>query len=67
VPTYTYECACGRALDVRHSIHEEPEFECDNCGGPMERVIAAPAVQFKGSGFYSTDKAKSSSNTPKNN
>jgi predicted nucleic acid-binding Zn ribbon protein len=33
----------------------------------MERVIAAPAVQFKGSGFYSTDKAKSSSNTPKNN
>jgi predicted nucleic acid-binding Zn ribbon protein len=33
----------------------------------MERVIAAPAVQFKGSGFYSTDKAKSFSNTPKNN
>jgi len=41
VPTYTYECSCGRVLDVRHSIHEEPEFECDNCGGAMERVIAA--------------------------
>ena len=67
MPAYTYECACGQVWDVRHSIHEEPEFECDNCGGAMERVIAAPAVQFKGSGFYSTDKAKSSSNTPKNN
>lgn len=55
-PIYVYECACGRIFDVIHSITEEPEVECDNCGSTMSRKPSIPSVSFKGSGFYSTDK-----------
>ena len=58
MPSYVYECACGQVYDVTHSIHEDPEVECDNCEGGMLRVPQASYIQFKGSGFYSTDKAK---------
>lgn len=58
MPTYVYECACGQIFDVTHSIHEDPDVECDNCGGSMERKPQAAFAQFKGSGFYSTDKNK---------
>lgn len=56
MPVYRYECACGQVWDVSHSIFDDPEFECDNCSGTMERKISVPAVSFKGPGFYSTDK-----------
>jgi putative FmdB family regulatory protein len=58
MPTYTYECACGQVWDVRHGMNETPDLECDNCGGTMERVFTPPAITFKGSGFYTTDKKK---------
>lgn len=60
MPTYRYECACGKSKEISHSIHEEPELECDNCQGAMVRVPQAPSVSFRGSGFYTTDKKKSS-------
>lgn len=56
MPIYTYECACGQIIDVSHSIYDEPDMECTNCDGMMQRVFSAPNIQFKGSGFYSTDK-----------
>lgn len=57
MPTYTYECdGCGQVWDVKHGINDEPVLDCDNCGGDMRRIFAAPALQFKGSGFYTTDK-----------
>ena len=57
MPSYKYECACGQVWDVIHSIHDDPEFFCDHCGGVMERKISGiAAVQFQGPGFYSTDK-----------
>lgn len=57
MPIYTYEClACGQFTDIKHGINEEPDFECNNCRGDMRRILSAPAVQFKGSGFYTTDK-----------
>ena len=34
--------------------------KCPDCGGPVEQMISAPAVQFKGSGWYVTDYAKKS-------
>jgi putative FmdB family regulatory protein len=58
MPNYVYECACGQVYDVTHSIHEDPDVECDNCGGTMERKMQGAYVAFKGSGFYSTDKNK---------
>lgn len=58
MPTYVYECPCGQIYDVTHSIHADPDVDCDNCGGVMERKPQAASAQFKGSGFYSTDKDK---------
>lgn len=56
--SYVYECACGQVYDVTHSIHEDPDVECDHCGGDMWRKPQGAFTQFKGSGFYSTDKNK---------
>ena len=56
MPTYVYECACGQIYDVVHSIHEDPDVECDNCQGGMYRKPSLSAVAFKGNGFYYTDK-----------
>jgi predicted nucleic acid-binding Zn ribbon protein len=38
--------------------------KCPECGGKIEQVISAPAVQFKGSGWYVTDYAKKSATLP---
>jgi len=39
--------------------------KCPECGGKVEQMISAPAVQFKGSGWYVTDYAKKSSGASK--
>ena len=58
MPTYSYLCECGNEYEMLHSIHEDPEVECGQCGGTMRRKPSAAATQFSGSGFYSTDKNK---------
>ena len=35
--------------------------ECPTCGGPVEKLLSAPAIQFKGSGWYVTDYARKGS------
>ena len=40
---------------------DPPLTVCPHCGGELEQLISAPAVQFKGSGWYVTDYAKGSS------
>jgi len=42
---------------------EPPLTTHEKCGGPVHRLISAPALQFKGSGWYITDYAKNSSGT----
>jgi putative FmdB family regulatory protein len=63
MPLYEYQCTeCGHRFERIQSFSAEPVRECPVCEGEVERLISAPAVQFKGSGFYSTDYgAKSSS------
>lgn len=59
MPTYIYECPCGQIYDVTHSIHEDPEVDCDHCGQLMNRVPAPIAgIKFNGSGWYANDKNK---------
>jgi len=55
MPIYRYECLCGEAYDVTHSITEDPQIDCENCGGDMSRIPQPPQVSFSGPGFYSTD------------
>jgi putative FmdB family regulatory protein len=58
VPIYEYKCDNGHVFDVMQKMAEEPLSECIECGAPAHRVLTAPAVHFKGSGFYNTDYGK---------
>jgi putative FmdB family regulatory protein len=59
MPLYEYKCSkCGSAFEVIQKISELPIKKCPQCGGSVKKVISAPALQFKGSGFYITDYAK---------
>jgi len=42
---------------------DEPLTVCPACGGALRKVFAAPAISFKGSGFYATDHGKKSTST----
>ncbi len=58
MPTYAYRCEDGHTFEVFQSITDDPVAQCEVCGKPVERVLFAPAVHFKGSGFYTTDYAR---------
>jgi putative FmdB family regulatory protein len=56
MPIYEYECgACGRRLEAIQKFSDPPLEKCPTCGGPLHKLQAAPAFQFKGSGWYATD------------
>lgn len=56
MPLYEYRCtSCGERLEVLQRVGEARLTECPTCHGVLERLISAPALQFKGSGFYITD------------
>jgi putative FmdB family regulatory protein len=58
VPLYEYRCKdCGHQFEKIQSFSAPDEKECPVCQGPLERLISAPAIQFKGSGWYATDYA----------
>lgn len=53
MPLYEYECKeCGRRTEKIQKFSDEPLTVCPHCGGPIERTLTAPAVQFKGGGWY---------------
>jgi len=59
MPTYEYICrSCGHRFEVVRSIHDDALTECPDCGGQLRKVFTAPAISFKGSGFYATDHGK---------
>ena len=55
MPIYEYKCENGHAFDVIQKMTDEPLRECQECGAPASRVLSAPAIHFKGSGFHNTD------------
>jgi len=58
MPLYEYEClSCGKRTEVLQRFQEAPLTVCAECGGPLKKLLSAPAVQFKGSGWYVTDYA----------
>lgn len=53
MPLYEYECkACHRRTEKRQKFSDPEITECPFCGGELERVISAPAIAFKGGGWY---------------
>jgi putative FmdB family regulatory protein len=64
---YEYKChSCGQVFEIIQRFSDEPLKQHDGCGGALERLISAPALQFKGSGWYITDYAKSKGGSSKN-
>ena len=62
MPLYEYECKkCGHRFEKIQLYSAKMVKKCPECGGQVEQMISAPAVQFKGSGWYVTDYAKKSS------
>ncbi len=62
MPLYEYECKkCHHRFERIQKFSDPYVKKCPDCGGPVELVVSAPAVQFKGSGWYVNDYAKKSS------
>ena len=65
MPIYEYKChQCGQKFEVRQRISAEPLKVHAECGGEVEQVISAPALHFKGTGWYVTDYAKKNGKSP---
>jgi putative FmdB family regulatory protein len=62
MPLYEYQCKkCGHRFEKIQKFSDKMVKKCPECGGAVEQMISAPAVQFKGSGWYVTDYAKKGS------
>jgi putative FmdB family regulatory protein len=56
LPTYVYECAKnGHQFEVDQKMSDDPITKCEVCGSKVQRLLFAPAIHFKGSGFHNTD------------
>lgn len=58
MPLYEYKCLkCGRRTEKIENVDGPHLRKCPHCGGKVEPIISAPAIQFKGAGWYVTDYA----------
>ena len=66
MPLYEYQCeACNHRFERIQKFSDPPIETCPTCGGAVRKLISSPAIQFKGSGWYITDYAKSGSRDSK--
>ncbi|HSF15855.1 MAG TPA: FmdB family zinc ribbon protein [Vicinamibacteria bacterium] len=60
MPIYEYQCKkCGHRFESIQKVSDPPINRCAKCNGKAERLVSSPAIQFKGSGWYVTDYARS--------
>lgn len=63
MPLYEYECTqCGSVFEVLQHFGDPLLTKCRQCGGRLEKKVSAPAIKFKGSGWYVTDYAHKTPN-----
>jgi putative FmdB family regulatory protein len=61
MPIYEYECEnCRARLEIIQRANDPQKKKCPKCGGKLKKRISAPAIHFKGKGWYITDYAKKS-------
>src|SRR5262249_533461 len=64
MPVYEYECGkCGVRFEELQKMSDPPLKTHNGCAGRVERVLSAPGIQFKGSGWYVTDYARRGSSS----
>ena len=61
MPLYEYECPKCGTFEVIRKFADAPLESCPTCARPVEKLVSAPAIQFKGTGWYITDYARKSS------
>jgi putative FmdB family regulatory protein len=65
VPLYEYQCTkCHRRTEKIEKVDGPHLRKCPHCGSKVEALFSAPAIQFKGSGWYVTDYAGKKSGSP---
>ena len=58
MPLYEYRCTnCGASEEAIQKVDDKPLKICSECGGPLQKLMSSPAIQFKGSGWYVNDYA----------
>ena len=58
MPLYEYQCTqCSERVEIIQKLSDPPYSPCPKCGAEMKKLVSAPAIQFKGSGWYKTDYA----------
>ena len=66
MPLYEYECeSCRARIERIQRFSDPPLTTCEQCGGPLRKLLSSPAIQFKGSGWYITDYARAGKSDPK--
>lgn len=60
MPLYEYQCPQDGTFERMQKFSDPPLTVCPTCGGPVEKLLSAPAIQFKGTGWYITDYARKS-------
>lgn len=63
MPIYEFECLkCGYEFEKLQRVSDPPPSKCPECGSKrVSQLLSAPAIQFKGTGWYVTDYARKSS------
>lgn len=62
MPIYEYVCEkCGDHIEVLQKVTDKPPKRCQKCRGKLEKIVSRTAFQLKGSGWYKTDYASTSS------
>jgi putative FmdB family regulatory protein len=62
LPLYEYRCQkCGTRIEKIQKFSDAALKRCEKCGGKLERLVSAPSIQFKGTGWYVTDYPRKSS------
>ena len=60
MPLYEYQCdACNHRFEVIQKYSDAPVDVCPKCANTVRKLLSSPAIQFKGSGWYITDYARS--------
>jgi putative FmdB family regulatory protein len=68
MPLYEFRCeSCGHEVETIMAFSDPLPTICEACGGPLKKLLSAPAIQFKGPGFYLTDYGRAGSSVSSGN
>ena len=65
MPLYEYECASCGTFEIIQRFSDPALTRCPKCSGRVHKLLSAPAIQFKGTGWYITDYARKGSSEGK--